>query len=156
MRQRERFQAVLLACGGQHTLQEIAEVIGRARSTVQRYLERFGTGDVDGLLRCEKPKGKPSELGRPEILEDLRAGLAKGQWRTAGQVAAWLKEKHNITRASQTIYYWLGKLAGALRGPRPVHTKRDPPQVAVFREHLLENLRALQIPKGQPVRVVGG
>ena len=37
--------------------------------------------------------------------------------------------------------------------PRPVHTKRDPQQVAAFREHLLENLRALQIPKGQPVRV---
>jgi len=153
VRQRERFQAVLLACGGQHTLQEIAEVIGRARSTVQRYLERFGTGDVEALLRCEKPKGKPSELGRPEILEDLRAGLAKGQWRTASQIAAWLKEKHNITRASQTMYYWLGKLAGALRVPRPVHTKRDPQQVAAFREHLLENLRALQIPKGQPVRV---
>jgi putative transposase len=151
--ERVRLQSVLLATRGQHTLAEIAELVGYARSGVQQFLERFGTGDFDALLARKKAKGKPSPLQDPAVQEAIREGLRAGRWRTAGQIARWLKQEHHIERAAQTLYYWLGKLAGALKVPRPVHLKKDAAQSRAFQEHLLENLRGLALPKGRPVKV---
>jgi transposase len=151
--ERVRLQSVLLATKGQHTLAGIAEIVGYARSGVQQFLERFGTGDFEALLARKKAKGKESPLQDPAVQEAIRAGLQAGRWRTAKQLAGWLKEEHQIERAAQTLYYWLGKLAGVLKVPRPVHLKKDPAQGRAFQEHLLENLRALALPKGRPVKV---
>ena len=41
VRTRERAQAVLLAAGGHHTYEQIAQAVGRSRSTAQRWIERF-------------------------------------------------------------------------------------------------------------------
>lgn len=148
-----RLQAVLLATKGQHTLAEIADLVGYARSGVQKFLQRFGEGNFEALLERKKAKGRESELQDPALQESLREGLRQGRWRTASQLAAWLKEEHQIQRVTGSMYYWLGKLQGRLKVPRPVHLKRDPAKSAAFQAHLLENLRALALPKDRPVRV---
>lgn len=83
----------------------------------------------------------------------LQACLQAGQWRTAGQVAAWLQEKHGIERATKSLYYWLGKVGGALRVPRPCHVKQNPAATATFRAELAQNLEKLELPKDRPVRI---
>ena len=70
-----------------------------------------------------------------------------------GQVAAWLKEKHGIQRATKSLYYWLGKVGGALRVPRPCHVKQNPAAVAAFRAELEQNLENLNLPKDRPVKI---
>jgi transposase len=52
---RERLLAVKLGLEGQLTLQELADQLGRARSCVQRWLERFRRDGLDGLLH--RPQG---------------------------------------------------------------------------------------------------
>ncbi len=56
-----RLQAIMLAAGGQHSYDEIAEVVGRARSLVQRWVARFRKGGLDDLLASTKAPGKASE-----------------------------------------------------------------------------------------------
>ena len=110
-RDKERLQVVHWATSGQHTLADLARLAGRARSTIQVWLDAFTEGGVEPLLARQAPPGQASPVAKAKIQTQLQAGLQAGQWRTAGQVAAWLKEKHGIERAAKSMYYWLGKVA---------------------------------------------
>lgn len=152
-RDKERLQVVLWASLGEHTLAELAWLAGRARSTIQVWLDRFAAGGVAQLLVRETPPGKVSPVAGSQVQTQLQAGLQGGRWRTAGQVAAWLKEAHGIARAAKSLYYWLGKVGGALRVPRPCHVKQDPAAPAAFRAGLEQNLGKLELPKDRAVKI---
>ena len=152
-RDKERLQVVFWATSGQHTLAELARLAGRARSTIQVWLDDYAAGGLRQLLARAAPPGKPSPVAEPKVQAQLQAGLKAGHWRTAGQVAAWLKEKHGIERAAKSLYYWLGKVGGALRVPRPCHVKQDPAASAAFRAELEQNLEQLNLPKDRAVKI---
>jgi transposase len=152
-REKERLQVVLWSTEGRHTLAELARLAGRARSTIQVWLDDFEAGGLVGLLERESPPGLSSPLGEPKVRQQLEAGLQAGRWRTAGQVALWLKETHGIKRAAKSLYRWLGKVGGALRVPRPCHVQQNPPATAAFRAELEQRLEKLALPKDKPVKV---
>ena len=126
---------------------------GRARSTIQVWLDDFTEGGFAQLLERKAPPGKSSPVAAPQVQAQLQAGLQAGRWRTAGQVAAWLKETHGIERAAKSLYYWLGKVGGALRVPRPCHVQQDPAATAAFRAELEPRLEALHLPKDRAVKI---
>ena len=67
-RDKERLQVVLWATHGQHTLDDLARLAGRARSTIQVWLDDFTEGGLTQLLEREVPPGKPSpEIGRAHV-----------------------------------------------------------------------------------------
>jgi len=152
-RDKERLQVVLWASSGQHSLDQLAQLAGRARSTIQIWLDAFIAGGLAKLLERESPPGPVSPVAAPKVQAQLQAGLQAGRWRTAGQVAAWLQETHGIKRATKSLYYWLGKVGGALRVPRPCHVKQDPVASAAFRAELETNLKKLHLPKDRPVKI---
>jgi transposase len=152
-RDKERLQVVLWATGGQHTLAELAQLAGRARSTIQVWLDDFSMGGLAQLLERATPPGKPSPVAGAKVQAELQAGLKAGHWRTAGQVAAWLQQAHGIKRATKSLYYWLGKVGGALRVPRPCHVKQNPAAMAAFRAELEQNLEKLDLPKDRAVKI---
>src|SRR5208283_3988160 len=152
-RQRQRLQAILLATTGQHGYRDIAQIVGCSTSTFALWLNKYLAGGLEELLRRETPPGLTSPIGAQKVQEDLLAGLKSGRWRTAGQVAAWLKEAHGIKRAAKSIYRWLGKANGALRVPRPAHVLQNPPARAAFRAELEQRLEKLALPKDKPVKI---
>ena len=113
VREKERLQVVLWATTGQYTLDEMATLSGRVRSTIQIWLDDFMEGGITGLVARKSPPGKSSPISNPEVQEQLKEGVKAGKWRTAGQVARWLKTAHGIERAAKSIYPWLGKVGGA-------------------------------------------
>jgi transposase len=153
LREKERLQVVLWSAQGRHTLEDLARLAGRARSTIQIWLDHFEAGGVDRVLERESPPGQSSPIGEPQVQAELKAGLKSGRWRTAGQVAAWLKEAHGIKRAAKSIYRWLGKAGGALRVPRPAHVLQNPLASAAFRAELEQRLEKLALPKDKPVKI---
>jgi transposase len=152
-RLRDRLQAIQLATTGRHTHHEIADLLGKARSTIQLWLDLYAAGQLPRLLERKSAPGKASALQRPEVQAQLKEGLQKGRWRTAAQIAAWLAQTHGIKRAAGSLYYWLGKVGGTLKVPRPAHTEQDPAAQAEFKAHLLAKLQALPVPAGKPVKV---
>ncbi len=152
-RDKERLLVVLWATGGQHTLEDLARLAGRARSTIQVWLDDFTAGGLARLLERAAPPGKASPVAQAKVQAQLQSGLKAGRWRTAGQVAAWLKAAHGIERAAKSLYYWLGKVGGALRVPRPCHVKQDPEATAAFRAGLEQNLAKLNLPKDRAVKI---
>jgi transposase len=153
VREKERLQVVLWSLSGQHTLAELAELAGRARSTIQIWLDEFEEGGIKGLLQRETSPGRPTPLTGGKVQAELQAGLKAGRWRTGAQVVAWLDQTHGIKRALNSIYRWLGKAGGALRVPRPCHVQQDPPATAAFRAELEARLEELALPKNKPVKI---
>lgn len=106
----ERARFALLGATGQLTMEELAEQVGRRRSTLQTWLRKFQEGGLAGLLEREASPGISSPLGAARVQRQLQAGLQAGRWTSAAHVAAWLKEAHGITRSRKSIYYWFEKL----------------------------------------------
>ena len=117
-RARERARFALLAGTGEHTLDEMARKLGRQRSTLQNWLGKFQAGGVAALLDRRTPPGSVSPLSGDTLQAQLRAGLLTGQWRSAEDLARWLKRTLRIKRSRKSLYYWLAKLGvreGGLR-----------------------------------------
>ena len=125
-RDRERLQVVRRASGGSHTLDDLARLAGRSRSTVQVWLDKYARGGINGLLERDTPPGSTSPISAAKVQTQLQAGLKAGRWRTASEVAAWLKDAHGIERSRKSLYYWLNNHGGnaASAAPRQ-HSKRS-------------------------------
>lgn len=107
---RQKIRAVLLAMDGEHSLDEIASLTGRARSTIQLWLKRYEDGGVALLLKRKAPMKSTSPIASDEIGRELAEGLKAGQWSSAAEIARWLEDVHGIKRARKSIYYWIKKL----------------------------------------------
>ena len=57
-RGRERLKTALKAAEGTHTLEDLAVMAGRSRSTIQNWLDKFAAGGVAGLLERNTPSGR--------------------------------------------------------------------------------------------------
>ena len=123
-RQKERLRFALLAAEGRQTLEELAGRLGRARSTLQLWLDKFAAAGLAGLLERESPPGLRSPLGGAAVQAELLAGLQAGRWRSAAAIAEWLQAAHGITRARKSIYYWLKRNGWAAPGARFSPTRR--------------------------------
>jgi transposase len=150
---RDRMRVVLLAVEGTRRVVDIAAQLGRAASAVQRWLDIFTEKGVEGLRMRERAPGRQSAMGAPSVQKELADGLREGRWRTAPQMAAWLQQAHGITLSKTQRYYWLGKSSGALKVPRPVHTRKDAAAAAEFQAHLFEKFVGLDLPAGSRVKV---
>lgn len=150
---RDRLRAVQLAFDGTRRYEDIARQVGRARSSVQLWIETFTAEGLDGLLNRKKAPWKVSVLQSPAVQADIAQGLREGRWRTGPQFAAWMKETHGIELCATQTYYWLKKSGAALKVPRPVHTKKDEAAAAAFKDSLFDALCALNLPAGSRVKV---
>lgn len=109
-RLRERLQFVLHAATGRNTLEDLARHAGRSRSTIQNWLEKLEAGGVAGLLDRDAAPGMVSPLAGMTIQVQLEAGVKSGRWKSAAEIAAWLKQEHGIERSRKSIYYWIRKV----------------------------------------------
>jgi len=149
---RERLLAVKLGLEGEASLDQIATALGRARSTIQIWLDRYREGGLGRLLEVRRGRGPASELSE-EAARDLRAGLVAGRWRTARQVREFLAKEHQLQASLSAVYKYLGKAGARLRVARPVHLKKDPAAAEAFKVTLAEKLTALELEPGRPVRL---
>jgi transposase len=112
---RERLLAVKLGLEGQLTLEEMAAQLGRARSCVQRRLERFRRDGLEGLLhRPEGGKGPASALS-PALAQALNQKLAAGDFRRAADAQRWLREEGGLCVELTTVYKYLKKAGARLK-----------------------------------------
>lgn len=151
-RTRERLLAARMATTGEYTLGMIAKAVGRARSVIQTWLDKFQSEGPDALITRKKPGGRPPSLDAG-VQTEVREKLREGTWRTAGQFRRWLEETHGITLSEAGSYYWLGKSQGVLKAPRPCHRKQTPGDIEQFKTGGWETkLAELDIPAGESVR----
>jgi transposase len=134
-----RLHGLLLITGGQGC-QQVADLFGEDRRTVQRWVKRFETHGLDGLREGER-------LGRPATLDakqwaklgrDLRRspqefGHAAHLW--DGQLLAeHLRRRFQVKLGVRQCQRIFGQLGFRLRKPRPQVAQSDPQRVAAFKK----------------------
>ncbi len=72
---------------------------------------------------------------------------------TAKEIRHWLDTERGIEMSISGVYYWLKKVKASHKLPRKIHAKQDPDEKESFKENIVDNLQALDIPAGIPIKV---
>ena len=115
---------------GNHTLEELAGLLGRSRATLQLWLEKFRAGGVSRLLERGASPGVGSPINAQTVKAALTAGLMAGKWRTASEVPALLRTAHGIKRAQVRLLLAQSlseRVAGIGKAGRPAITDSPSP-----------------------------
>lgn len=107
-RHMERLMALRLGLGGQHTLEQIAQAVGRARSRIIEWMKIAREEGVEALLGRHQGRGRKPQVS-DAALKGLRHGLRRGRWKRAKEAAQWLQQRHGITLGAGGVRYWLKK-----------------------------------------------
>lgn len=134
---KERIQALyLLKNGRAKTLKDLADFLGRSRSTIEYGLARYRTAGLLGLLAWNYRGGQPPAIPEP-VLADLREQLSQSHgFKSYGEIQQWLKDQHGLEvhykTVHQTVHY---KLKAKLKVARPTSIKRDDTAVVEFKKN---------------------
>ena len=134
-----RLHGLLLVTGGQ-SCQQVADLFGEDRRTVQRWVNRFETQGLEGMRDGER-------LGRPTTLDakqwtalgrDLRRdpeafGHAGHLW-DGKLLAEHLRLRYDVTLGVRQCQRIFGQMGFRRRLPRPQVAPSDPVKVAAFKK----------------------
>jgi transposase len=144
---RVRLRAVLLVHEGK-TLEEVGQILEVARSTVQRWIERYRCRGVTGLLVRGPYRGKKPRLSleqKRELAMMIRegpenSGLDTGVW-TASIIADSVKQRFRIAYSPSQIRRVLHELGFSLQYPRQELSQADKKRQATWLEEELPDVK---------------
>ena len=136
---------------GELDIVAVARLVRCHRNSINDWIELFRNGGVEALLKRGEDSGRKGKM-TAEIKAELTEKLKAGEFRTAGQAEAKLKEKHPFEFGTNSIYYQLGKLGGRLKVARPSHLKKDEEAASAFKITLAEKMKQLELPTGHKIK----
>lgn len=134
---KERIQALYwLKTHQVESIEAIAQLIGKHRTTVSRWLSQYRKGGLESLLTQRKSTGRPKKITK-EIEEKLKKELNEVEgFSSYKEVQTWLRAVEGIemsyTGVHQAVRY---RLKGKLKVPRPVHVKQESGVVEQFKKN---------------------
>jgi transposase len=103
----------------------VADAVGAGRRTVERWIDWYRTGGLDGVLAHRQGGvGQPSRL-TAEQREQLAAEVATGRFRPAAEVGAWIGATFGVAYRPGGVQDLLGRLRCHPKVPRPLHEQAD-------------------------------
>jgi transposase len=143
---KEKIQALYLLKSKQvKTVKKLAEISGRSRITVQRWLKLYREGGLSSLLEQKKSPGRPKVIPE-ESREKLKQELADPQgFKSYEEVRTWLRAVEGIEVSYKvvhdTVHY---KMKAKLKVPRPVNIKKEEKAEEEFKKKLSKYLELIQ------------
>lgn len=134
-----RLHGLLLITGGQ-SCQQVADLFGEDRRTVQRWVKRFEIHGLEGMRDGER-SGRPATLDGKQWAAlgcDLRRdpaefGLAGHLW-DGKLLSEHLHRRYGVTLGIRQCQRIFGQMGFRLRKPRPQVAQSDPVKVAAFKK----------------------
>jgi len=144
---RVRLRAVLLVHEGK-TLEQVGQILEVARSTVERWIERYRRRGITGLLVRGPYRGKKPRLSldrKRELAMMIRegpenSGLDTGVW-TAPIIADLVKQRFGIAYSPSQIRRVLHELGFSLQYPRQELSQADKKRQATWIEEELPDVK---------------
>ena len=144
VKRRRKLQAIRLGFMGEHTTEEIAEIVGGSKASVTNWVRQYRQGGVEELLQTSYRSGRKPSLNE-EVCNELIEGLKDGRWKRMKEIRKWLAVEHGIVLSNGGMQYWLGKVGAALKVPRKSHVKKSESQSVEFKDGLADHLGEMGI-----------
>ena len=141
----QRVQALyLLKIQQVKTVEHLAIIIGRSRSTVQRWLSQYRSGGLAKMLEVKKSPGKEPLIPQWAV-ERLKVELSDPEGFTSyKEVKIWLEALLDIKVKYDVVHHLVhNKLKANLKVPRPVSVKQPLGVIDAFKKKLPQQLEAL-------------
>lgn len=132
----ERLQALWwVKTGRVREHQELARRLGRAPSTITRWLKRYREGGLSGLLERKTAPGRQPALSEGD-LKALKGKLDSPEgFPSYEAIRQWLADERGAKLKWQTVYQIVHyRLQASPKVPRPQSTKQDPVALERFKE----------------------
>jgi transposase len=134
-----RLHGLLLVTGGQ-SCQQVAELFGEDRRTVQRWVKRFESHGLEGVREGER-SGRPATLDAKQwaaLGRDLRRdpgafGLVGHLW-DGKLLSEHLRQRYGVALGVRQCQRIFGQMGFRLRKPRPQVAQSDPVKVAAVKK----------------------
>ena len=142
---RERLQTLYLLKSGEATsITQAARILGRNRTTVQRWMKRYTEEGLEGLLTLHQTGHRQAEIP-PWAQEKLKARLRQPRgFARYADIVHWLASECGIKVNYWVVYDLVRRKWGAkLKSSRPSDTNQDPEEVESFHERLADSLRVV-------------
>jgi transposase len=95
----------LLTKGKAKNRKEVSEMIGVSADTVGKWLRKYESGGIKGVLK-RKPRGGTSSTLSKEVIEAMKEKLSKPEgFTTYHQLKSWVETTFLITTTYWVIYY---------------------------------------------------
>jgi transposase len=113
--------------------------LGRDKSTITRWLQKYRRGGLSELLLVRKAPGQLQHL-TIEALAGLKERLATGApFKSYGEIVEGLKTEYNLELTYATVYAWVHyRLQAKLKVPRPQSALQDVEAVELFKKTLFQ------------------
>ncbi|NJO80490.1 MAG: helix-turn-helix domain-containing protein [Cyanobacteria bacterium RM1_2_2] len=132
---KERIQLLYLLQSKQaRSVSHAAEILGRGRVTLQRWLAKYESKGITGLLHREPHLGQECHI--PEAAQAaLKARLATPEgFESYRAIQNWLEQEYNHEMSYTGVHgYVRYRLKAKLKRPRPVSAEQDPQTVAFLK-----------------------
>ncbi len=151
-KRRRKLQTIRLGFMGEHTSEQIAQIVGCSKGSVTNWVRAYRDGGLAGLLETKYKQGRQPALG-DAVVAELLEGLEQGRWKRIKEIRKWLADEHRIGLSYRGVHYWLEKLGACLKVPRKSHVKKDEGQSVRFKEGLARKLATLGIDTRKPFRL---
>jgi transposase len=141
----QRVQALyLLKIKQVETVEHLAIIIGRSRSTLQRWLSQYRSGGLGKMRQVGKSPGKEPLIPQWAV-ERLKAELSEPEGFTSyKEVKIWLEAVLDIKVKYDVVHHLVhDKLKAKLKVPRPVSVKQMEGAIEAFKKKLPQQLEAL-------------
>jgi len=135
--QKERLQMLWWLVSGQvNQQQEIGKRLARDTSTVTRWLQKYRTSGLSGLLEIKKAPGANRKIN-DEVLAALKQELETGiGFNSYGAIVEWLKQEHGLDIEYATVYAWVRyRLKAKLKVPRTHCQQQNEQLVSEFKKN---------------------
>ena len=118
------------------TIEASANLIGKHRTTVSRWLSSYRTEGIKALLTKGKSSGRKRKLSS-SVEESLKQELKDIEgFSSYKEIQTWLKAVHDLdmsyTGIHQIVRY---RFRAKLKVPRPTHTKQKPGAIEEFKKN---------------------
>ena len=117
-----RLQAIISA--KQHGIKAVSKIYGISRSTLMRWIARYGHGGVESFA-VQAGRGRRCKLNAEQEMEIKKHVEKHGATLSSKELSIFVNKTFNVCISVITAYRLLKKLRFSYITPRPIHYKQN-------------------------------
>src|SRR5438445_10739014 len=145
----QRLTAVLAVAAGT-TREEVAELLGVSLTQLSEWLRVFRNAGLDALCAIHN-KGDPGKL-TPGQIEQLKAQVSTGCFRTSDQIRDWIKSALSVSYSSSGVKDLLKRIGVSYHKVSGLLWKADPDKQRAFVKRIARHQREAKRPDAPRTR----